>query len=186
MLPNFPPQDSCTVAVIGLGYVGLPLAVEFSKVKLCHRTSAHMYRRVIGFDINTERLDELRQGIDRTNEISASEFNSAQSLELTSDASILVEADVFVVTVPTPIDSAKRPDLSLLQKASTTVAHALKSRSNNSSTIPIVIYESTVYPGVTEEVCIPILEKESGLLVNKDSIAAIVPSVLIQEIPYTS
>ena len=116
MLPNFPPQDSCTVAVIGLGYVGLPLAVEFSKAKLCHRTSAHMYRRVIGFDINTERLDELRQGIDRTNEISASEFNSAQSLELTSDASILVEADVFVVTVPTPIDSAKRPDLSLLQK----------------------------------------------------------------------
>lgn len=163
----FPELNSCTVAVIGLGYVGLPLAVEFAKLHPCRRTGAPLQRRVIGFDINRQRLAELRQGIDRTNETSAQELQAAQLLEFTSDPTLLAAADVFVVTVPTPIDSAKRPDLTPLEKASDTVGQALKARAAlGPSTTPLVIYESTVYPGATEEVCVPILERESGLRFN--------------------
>jgi len=159
-----PPLPTCTVAVIGLGYVGLPLAVEFAKPKACVRTGAPLRRRVIGFDINTTRLDELRAGIDRTNETSPEELQAATLLELSSDPALLAQADVFVVTVPTPIDNAKRPDLTPLEKASATVGAALKARAAASaSTLPVVIYESTVYPGATEEVCVPILERSSGL-----------------------
>jgi len=162
---TLPPLNTCSVAVIGLGYVGLPLAVEFAKPQACRRTGAALQRRVIGFDINSKRLEELRQWIDRTNETSAEELQAAQLLEFTSDPAQLAEADVFVVTVPTPIDSAKRPDLTPLEKASATVGGALKQRSSFST--PVVIYESTVYPGATEEVCVPILERESGLAVNE-------------------
>ena len=164
MSSTFPSLNDCTVAVIGLGYVGLPLAVEFAKPQACRRTSAALQRRVIGFDINNQRLDELRQGIDRTNETSAEELRAAQLLEYTSESAQLAEADVFVVTVPTPIDSAKRPDLTPLEQASATVGRALKQR--RSASTPVVIYESTVYPGATEEVCVPILERESGLAFN--------------------
>lgn len=160
-----PSLNNCTVAVIGLGYVGLPLAVEFANPQTCKRTGDPLYRRVIGFDINTQRLEELRQGIDCTNETTAEELQDAQLLEFTSDPAYLVEADVFVVTVPTPIDSAKRPDLTPLEKSSATVGRALKQRS--SLTTPLIIYESTVYPGATEEVCVPILERESGLSFNE-------------------
>ena len=159
MTTTLPPLNKCTVAVIGLGYVGLPLAVEFAKPQACHRTSAQLKRQVIGFDINSQRLDELRQGIDRTNETSVDELQAASLLEFTNDPAELVRADVFVVTVPTPIDSAKRPDLTPLEKASATVGRALKQRT--CTTIPVVIYESTVYPGATEEVCVPILERKS-------------------------
>lgn len=165
MTKPLPPLDNCTVAVIGLGYVGLPLAVEFAKTQTCRRTGAALQRRVIGFDINIQRLEELREGIDRTNEISVEELQTAQLLEFTSDPAQLAEADVFVVTVPTPIDSAKRPDLIPLEKASATVGRALKER--HSASTPVVIYESTVYPGATEEVCVPILERESGLAFNE-------------------
>jgi len=159
-----PPLPTCTVAVIGLGYVGLPLAVEFAKPQACVRTGAPLRRRVIGFDINTQRLSELRQGIDRTNETSAEELQAAALLELSSDPALLAGADVFVVTVPTPIDDAKRPDLTPLEKASATVGAALKARvAAGASTLPVVIYESTVYPGATQEVCVPILERSSGL-----------------------
>jgi len=106
-----PPLPTCPVAVIGLGYVGLPLAVAFGTPGACARTGVPLRRRVIGFDINTQRLTELRQGIDRTNETSAEELQAAALLELSSDAALLAGADVFVVTVPTPIDDAKRPDL---------------------------------------------------------------------------
>ncbi len=163
-MTNFPPLRDCTVAVIGLGYVGLPLAVEFAKAQMCRRSSAALQRRVIGFDINSQRLEELRQGIDRTNETTVEELDAAELLEFTNDPTLLAEADVFVVTVPTPIDSAKRPDLKPLEKASATVGRALKQRP--SASIPVVIYESTVYPGATEEVCVPILEQESGLVFN--------------------
>ena len=163
----FPEFNSCTVAVIGLGYVGLPLAVEFATPQLCRRTGAALHRRVIGFDIRCQRLEELRQGIDLTNETSAEELHAAQLLELTSDPAFLAAADVFVVTVPTPIDSAKRPDLTPLEKASTTVGQALRMRAaQGARTTPLVIYESTVYPGATEEVCVPILQRESGLRFN--------------------
>ena len=165
MTTSFPPLNTCTVAVIGLGYVGLPLAVELSKPQACRRTGAALKRRVIGFDINSQRLEELRQGIDRTNETSAEELKSSCLLEFTADPNQLVEADVFLVTVPTPIDSAKRPDLTPLKNASSTVGRALKGR--HSASTPVVIFESTVYPGATEEVCVPILERESCLALNQ-------------------
>lgn len=164
---RFPELNSCTVAVIGLGYVGLPLAVEFAKSQPCRRTGAPLQRRVIGFDINSQRLSELHRGFDRTNETSPEELRAAHLLELTSDPALLKAADVFVVTVPTPIDSAKRPDLTPLEKASATVGQALKGRAvQGVSTTPVVIFESTVYPGATEEVCVPILERESSLRFN--------------------
>ena len=168
-----PPLQNCTVAVIGLGYVGLPLAAAFATPAPCVRTAAPLQRRVIGFDINGQRLEELRQGIDRTHETSREELQAAALLEFTSEPALLAEADVFVVTVPTPIDSAKRPDLTPLERASSTVGRALKVRAERQRgsgldpTTPVVIYESTVYPGATEEVCVPILERESGLLFNE-------------------
>ena len=170
---SFPELNTCTVAVIGLGYVGLPLAVELAKQQSCARTGSLLRRKVIGYDINQNRLDELTRGFDRTNEIKLEELQSVKMLEFSSNEEDLIRADVFIVTVPTPVDCFKRPDLSLLEKASATVGEALKFRSKVqksrrlSSTIPFVIYESTVYPGATEEVCVPILEKFSGLVMNK-------------------
>ena len=164
MSNQLPPLTTCTVAVIGLGYVGLPLAAAFATPAACVRTAAPLRRRVIGFDINGQRLAELGQGIDRTHETSSEALAAAALLEFSTDPALLAEADVFVVTVPTPIDSAKRPDLTPLEKASATVGRALKQR--RSASTPVVIYESTVYPGATEEVCVPILERESGLRFN--------------------
>lgn len=165
---DFPDLNTCTIAVIGLGYVGLPLAVEFAKPQSCRRTGDILHRRVIGYDINSQRLDELKQGIDRTNETSSQELKSAISLEFTNNADLLSQADVFIVTVPTPIDSANRPDLTPLKKSSVVVGQALGSRASYGvASIPFVIYESTVYPGATEEVCVPILEHESGLSFNQ-------------------
>jgi UDP-N-acetyl-D-galactosamine dehydrogenase len=165
---NLPPLETCTLAVIGLGYVGLPLAVEFAKPQACARTGTQLRRRVIGFDINQQRLSELRAGHDRTNETTFEELQAAELLEFTSDTADLAKVDVFLVTVPTPIDIAKRPDLTPLEKASAVVGQALKARSAHGMTaLPIVIYESTVFPGATEEVCVPILEKESGMRFNE-------------------
>ncbi|TVR44879.1 MAG: Vi polysaccharide biosynthesis UDP-N-acetylglucosamine C-6 dehydrogenase TviB [Rhodobacteraceae bacterium] len=139
-----------TIAVIGLGYVGLPLAVEFGKK-----------RPVIGFDISPARIAELRAGRDATREVTTDELAEAQHLTLTAEAADLADASIFVVTVPTPIDAHKRPDLTPLLKASETVGRALKRGD-------IVIYESTVYPGATEEDCVPVLERVSGLTFNVD------------------
>ncbi len=170
---SFPDLASCTVAVIGLGYVGLPLCVEIGKEKKSCISNTILKRKVIGFDIDLQRLEEIQNGLDRTNETTPKELKSAKLLELTNDISILKEADVFIVTVPTPIDSAKRPDLSPLKKASLTVGKALKLRSEykfktSQNQSPIVIFESTVYPGATEEVCVPVIEKESNLTFNRD------------------
>ena len=139
-----------TIAVIGLGYVGLPLAVEFGKK-----------RKVIGFDIKHQRVSELTSGVDHTLECNAEELRDAKHLSFTSDSDQLKKAQVFIVTVPTPVDKANRPDLMPLVKASETVGKVLKLGD-------VVIYESTVYPGATEEVCVPVLEKFSGLVFNKD------------------
>ncbi|WP_240789302.1 nucleotide sugar dehydrogenase [Synechococcus sp. BS56D] len=156
------------MAVIGLGYVGLPLAVEFAKPQDCARTGVGLRRRVIGFDINSQRLEELRTGHDRTNETTAEELQASELLDFSSDSVDLAQADVFVITVPTPIDSAKRPDLTPLKKASAAVGGALRDRAaQGGTTLPLVIYESTVYPGATEEVCVPILEEQSGLRFNE-------------------
>lgn len=139
-----------TIAVIGLGYVGLPLAVEFGRK-----------RPVIGFDINPQRISELASGTDHTLECSNEELSSAQQLSYSHTLSDLKSAQVFIVTVPTPVDQANRPDMTPLVKASETVGKVLKVGD-------VVIYESTVYPGATEEVCVPVLEKFSGLKFNVD------------------
>jgi len=138
------------IGIIGLGYVGLPLAVEFGK-----------QNKVIGFDINLSRIEELRNGFDRTLEVDKSELAAARHLSFSSDAKDLKSVNYFIITVPTPVDEYKTPDLTPLVKASQTVGKALKKGD-------IVIYESTVYPGCTEEVCVPVLENVSGLTFNKD------------------
>jgi UDP-N-acetyl-D-galactosamine dehydrogenase len=145
------------LAVIGLGYVGLPLAVEFSKKIPC-----------VGFDLKEQRIVELRQGIDGTREVSSEELVGAEHLQFTSLLEDLRDCNVFIIAVPTPIDDGKRPDLRPLEGASRTVAQVLKPGD-------VVIYESTVYPGATEEVCIPILEKVSGLIYNQDFFAGYSP-----------
>lgn len=139
-----------TLAIIGLGYVGLPLAVEFGKK-----------RAVIGFDINPKRVAELRSGEDHTLECSRGELKEAKHLRYSSTPEDLKAAEVYIVTVPTPVDQANRPDVTPLVKASETVGKALKKGD-------VVIYESTVYPGATEEVCVPVLERHSGLKFNVD------------------
>jgi UDP-N-acetyl-D-galactosamine dehydrogenase len=138
------------VGIIGLGYVGLPLAIEFGKVL-----------DVIGFDINKERIDELKGGHDRTREVESDELRSVTRLKYSSQQSELKEVNYFIITVPTPVDEFKKPDLRPLESASKTVGAVLKKGD-------IVIYESTVYPGCTEEVCVPVLEKVSGLKFNVD------------------
>ena len=143
------------IAIIGLGYVGLPLAIEFGK-----------HYDTLGFDINTQRVDQLCSGHDRTLETTTEELTSATLLQFSTDASALTDRNVFIVTVPTPIDKANRPDLTPLVKASETVGKALKQSA-------IVIYESTVYPGATEEVCVPILEEFSGLKFNHETLKGI-------------
>src|SRR5690606_36664997 len=149
--------EDVKLAVIGLGYVGLPLAVEFGK-----------RRSVLGFDINARRIDELKEGRDHTLEVEAEELATAVHLRFSSDAEALAEANVFVVTVPTPIDEYKQPDLTPLIRASETIGRVLKRGD-------IVIYESTVYPGATEEVCVPVLERVSGLHYNQDFYAGYSP-----------
>ena len=161
---NYPDIYNCIVAIIGLGYVGLPLAIEFSKKQKCHISGKELNRKVIGFDINVKRIEELKNDIDITNEVSREELLEADFFELTNNIELISKADVFVITVPTPIDSNKKPDLNPIKSASINVAKALKIRANFSKrSIPIVIYESTVYPGTTDEFCIPLIEKESGL-----------------------
>lgn len=138
------------LAIIGLGYVGLPLAVEFGKK-----------RQVVGFDINQKRIDDLKSGNDFTLETTAEELHDAKWLSYTTNLEDLRDCTCFIVTVPTPIDEHKRPDLTPLIKASESVGQVLKKGD-------IVIYESTVYPGATEEDCVPVLEKFSGLKFNQD------------------
>lgn len=149
--------NNIKIAIIGLGYVGLPLAVEFGKKY-----------PVIGFDINQNRIDELKSGIDHTLEINEEDLTSAKQLQFSSDINDLTECNFYIVTVPTPIDKYKQPDLTPLVKASTAIGSVLKAGD-------IVVYESTVYPGATEEVCIPELERSSGLTFNKDFFAGYSP-----------
>jgi UDP-N-acetyl-D-galactosamine dehydrogenase len=148
---------NCRIGVVGLGYVGLPLAVEFGK-----------HFETIGFDVNPQRVAQLRKGRDSTLEVAPEELRAAQQLTFTTDLEGLRRCRVFIVTVPTPIDGYKRPDLSPLVRASESVGTVL-------SKDALVIYESTVYPGCTEEVCVPILERVSGLKFNRDFFAGYSP-----------
>ena len=149
--------DNIKIAVIGLGYVGLPLAVEFGK-----------QHSVVGFDINASRIAALTAGTDHTLEVSDDELTQATHLSYSSDIQALKDCNFFIVTVPTPIDDYKQPDLTPLIKASEAIGSLLKKDD-------IVVYESTVYPGATEEVCIPVLEKVSRLTFNKDFYAGYSP-----------
>ena len=142
--------DDLKIAVIGLGYVGLPLAVEFGKKV-----------NTLGFDINEARINELKSGQDHTLEVSPEELAQAKYLQFSASLDELVASNFYIVTVPTPIDEYNQPDLTPLIKASTSIGKVLKKDD-------IVVYESTVYPGATEEVCVPILEEVSGLVFNKD------------------
>ncbi|MBV8145116.1 MAG: Vi polysaccharide biosynthesis UDP-N-acetylglucosamine C-6 dehydrogenase TviB [Gammaproteobacteria bacterium] len=147
----------CRIGVVGLGYVGLPLAVEFGK-----------HFETIGFDVKPQRVAQLRKGRDSTLEVSRAELRAAQRLSFTTDLERLRRCRIFIVTVPTPIDGYKRPDLTPLIRASESVGAVLSKGS-------VVIYESTVYPGCTEEVCVPILERVSGLKFNRDFFAGYSP-----------
>jgi UDP-N-acetyl-D-glucosamine/UDP-N-acetyl-D-galactosamine dehydrogenase len=147
----------CRIGVVGLGYVGLPLAVEFGK-----------HFDTTGFDVKAGRIAELKAGKDSTLEVSKAELKSAAYLKFTMDLAAMKRCQVYIVTVPTPIDEYKRPDLTPLVKASESVGKVLKKGD-------VVVYESTVYPGCTEEVCVPILERESGLKFNKDFFAGYSP-----------
>jgi len=145
-----PALENVRVGIVGLGYVGLPLAVYMAR-----------HFPVLGFDINKSRVSELAAGRDRTHEVTVEEFTAAESLSYSADIENLKDCNFFIVTVPTPIDQAKRPDLTAVMRASETVGQAL-------SPGDVVVYESTVYPGATEEVCVPILERTSGLTFNRD------------------
>ena len=145
------------IAIIGLGYVGLPLAHAF----------AEKYK-VVGFDINKSRIDELNNAYDRTFELNEIQMKEAiaHGMKFTCNLDDIADCNIYIVTVPTPIDSSNRPDLTPLIKSSESIGKVLKKDD-------IVIYESTVYPGVTEEVCVPVLEKTSGLVFNKDFFAGL-------------
>ena len=147
---RLPSHDQIHLGVIGLGYVGLPLAVAFGK-----------QFHTLGFDINTKRVAELQQGHDHTLEVSVDELKGSAQLSFSDKPADLSGCNIFIVTVPTPIDEYKRPDLRPLEAASRTVGRAIAQGG-------VVIFESTVYPGATEEVCVPIIERESGLVFNRD------------------
>lgn len=143
-------MDNKIIGIIGLGYVGLPLAVEFGKI-----------RSVIGYDVNIHRITEIQNGTDTTNECSTQELKSASKLQVTCELDDLKQAQIFIVTVPTPVNQVNHPDFGPLIEATKAVASILKKGD-------IVIYESTVFPGATEEICVPILHSESGLEYNVD------------------
>jgi UDP-N-acetyl-D-galactosamine dehydrogenase len=157
MTSPLPAPDDIRIAVIGLGYVGLPLAAAFGR-----------RYRTVGFDIDGKRIAELRGHHDHTLEMSTDELKASDQLEFTDDARALSDCNVFIVTVPTPIDEYKRPDLRPLESASRTVGSAIRRGG-------VAIYESTVYPGATEEVCVPIIEQASGLKFNEDFFAGYSP-----------
>lgn len=152
-----PSRDQISIAVIGLGYVGLPLAATFGR-----------RFKTLGFDINAKRVAELRQHHDHTLEVSEEELREARDLSFANDPEELKGCNVFIITVPTPIDEYKRPDLRPLESASRTVGRAIAKGG-------VAIYESTVYPGATEEICVPIIERESGLTFNRDFYAGYSP-----------
>ncbi len=157
MQAALPAHDDIRIAIIGLGYVGLPLAAAFGK-----------RYPVVGFDIDAQRVGELGNAHDRTLEVTADDLRAAGGLSFSCDAADLAGCNIFIVTVPTPVDEYKRPDLRALESASRTVGRAIR-------TGGVAIYESTVYPGATEDVCVPIVERESGLTYNLDFFAGYSP-----------
>ena len=166
-----PNISNLTVGVLGLGYVGLPLAIQIATTKINKQTKEKIQRKVIGFDINAKRINELQNFIDSTSTIKKKDFNLASNnISFTSTHFDLFAAEVFIVTVPTPINKLNCPDFQFLEKASfilgEIISHKLGLKDIKDFIPPIIIFESTVYPGATEEICIPIIEKESKLKYN--------------------
>lgn len=162
---NLPPLYECSVAVIGLGYVGLPLAIKIANQNSCLLSKNKCKRKVIGFDINQLRINELNKGLDRNKIFSRKKLNEVKNIKFTNNQRLLRKIDIFIITVPTPIDENKKPDLYFLKEASKIVGQSIRDTINRKFN-KIIIYESTVYPGVTEEICVPLLELNSGIKFN--------------------
>ena len=176
-LPSF---SKCNISIIGLGYVGMPLAIELARGSKCLRSNKKLERNVIGFDINRDRISELNKGYDRNQEYKSNALDNNNKLKLTSNIEELVHSNVFIITVPTPVDQAKKPDYSYLINATKLVARAIKEKNKISTEIePIIIYESTVYPGATEEFCIPLIEKIAEIKLNKDFFCGYSPERIV-------
>ena len=157
MLPKL---ENCSVGIIGLGYVGLPLALEIAKKKTCLLTKNKLERVVYGYDINQKRVEELSKGIDRNKIFSKEQIKEVKKIRFVSDKNLLKNLDVFIITVPTPITHNKEPNLIYIKESSELIGELIRD-SEKRFINPIVIYESTVYPGLTEEICIPIIEKRA-------------------------
>ncbi len=166
---NLPSIHNCKVAVIGLGYVGLPLVLEINNQKYCFLTNKLNNRKILGFDINKSRINEIKDGFDRNKIFSYEEIKNIKNIKFSENKELLNDIDVFIITVPTPIDAENNPDLSFVRNASKLVGEAIKLNINNRCN-QIIIYESTFYPGVTEEICVPILESNSGKIFNDEQL----------------
>ncbi len=158
MLPKL---ENCSVGIIGLGYVGLPLAVEIANKEKCLLTKNKLERMVYGYDINQIRIEELSRGIDRNKIFSKEQIKKVKKIRFVSDKKLLKNVDVFIITVPTPLTNKKEPNLIYIKEASELVGELIGDRKKRLIN-PIIIYESTVYPGLTEEICIPLIEKRSN------------------------
>ncbi len=169
---DLPKLEECSICIIGLGYVGLPLAVAISQNKICKVTKKSLKRKVIGFDISLQRINELLDGFDKTNEISSKKLKKI-SINFTNDQDLLKESDVFIVTVPTPVDENRNPDLDAIKNASKMIGEIISKKTNKVK--QIIIYESTVFPGATEEICVPIIEEYSGLKFNEGFVCGFSP-----------
>ena len=164
MLPKL---EDCTVAIIGLGYVGLPLMLEIGQKSICLLTKKKLDRYVFGFDINKKRIEELSIGFDRNRIFSKEQIKKVSNIKFVKNENLIKNADVFIITVPTPINEKNEPNLTYIKKASKMVGKLIKDN-NESLKNPIIIFESTVFPGLTEEICIPIIEKESKKKYNSN------------------
>ena len=173
-MKQYPDSKNCTIAIIGMGYVGLPLAVQIADKKVCNLNNSKISRKVIGFDIKKERIKDLKRQIDKTNEIESEKLKLLDNLIYSFNVEDLFEADVYIITVPTPVDTANIPDMNALKSASRMIGKVLKSREKWRK-MPLVIYESTVYPGATEEICIPLIEEFSNLKCNIDFVCGYSP-----------
>ena len=158
MLPKL---ERCSVGIIGVGYVGLPLALEIAKKKTCLLTKNKLERMVYAYDINQNRIDELSRGIDRNKIFSKEQIKKVKNIRFVSDKNLLKNVDVFIITVPTPITDTNKPNLIHIKESSELVGELIRD-SEKRLINPIIIYESTVYPGLTEEICIPIIEKRAN------------------------
>ena len=165
---ELPFDFECKLCVIGLGYVGLPLAIQFARTNICKATGKKIKREVLGFDVDTNRINELKKGYDSTLELIEEENKFLSKIKFTNEIDHIYDSDIFIITVPTPIDSQKKPDLKPLISASETISKCLVKAKKNKilEKRKIIILESTVYPGATEEICIPIIEKETNLRKN--------------------